>query len=486
MGNYKSKRQNSMIISDYDLSIINKTEFEIIDLDIIEFINEKIILTKQYLNSKTYINTYDLSKKEQQLIHIYDDNVREILVSNNKNYLAIVNDTYITIYDFQKLLKNKKDEIFKYKIDKSCVVQLFDDYFNYYVNKKLDMIDFKNKKSFEFSNIEKYKCDNKYIVFYDNNKISIVDIENKKEISSVSKDNIMFLYVRNNNICHITDKNECFINNIKILDTDIRENLFICVYELYVDTNINVIFYYNKKHIVFWIVDKKITRYIIDININKYCKNNGLLFYYYNDKNIIVLSLKYLIPIKILEHQIADIKTKLNEIYQMINYSNNSSINIISAEETIMNYKITPQMRFLLRNDINDFHVNVTANVSIYEEYKSFNLFQELLSGLITTDDIINDISKIDTIITRHDVFKNLMIHFYDFINVMIFRQEEVINEITMYKSTFVGYILLCLVLKYYNKYNSAELDIINEYKSVFPLLSVFIDKIKIENPNIL
>jgi hypothetical protein len=105
MGNYKSKRQNSMIISDYDLSIINKTEFEIIDLDIIEFINEKIILTKQYLNSKTYINTYDLSKKEQQLIHIYDDNVREILVSNNN--LAIVSDTYITIYDFQKLLKNK-------------------------------------------------------------------------------------------------------------------------------------------------------------------------------------------------------------------------------------------------------------------------------------------------------------------------------------------------------------------------------------------
>ena len=130
MGNYKSKRQNSMIISDYDLSIINKTEFEIIDLDIIEFINEKIILTKQYLNSKTYINTYDLSKKEQQLIHIYDDNVREILVSNNN--LAIVSDTYITIYDFQKLLKNKKDEIFKHKIDKSCVVQLFDDYFIYY------------------------------------------------------------------------------------------------------------------------------------------------------------------------------------------------------------------------------------------------------------------------------------------------------------------------------------------------------------------
>ena len=162
----------------------------------------------------------------------------------------------------------------------------------------------------------------------------------------------------------------------------------------------------------------------------------------------------------------------------MINYSNNSSINIISAEETIMNYKITPQMQFLLRNDIKDFNVNVTANVSIYEEHKSFNLFQELVSGLITTDDIINDISKIDTTITRHDVFKNLMIHFYDFINVMIFRHEELINEITMYKSTFVGYILLCLVLKYYNKYNNAELDIINEYKTIFPSLSIFIDKI--------
>ena len=73
-----------------------------------------------------------------------------------------------------------------------------DDYFNYYVNKKLGIIDFKNKKSFEFSNIEKYKCDNKYIVFYDSNKISIVDIENKKEISSESKNNIMFLYVCNN------------------------------------------------------------------------------------------------------------------------------------------------------------------------------------------------------------------------------------------------------------------------------------------------
>jgi len=475
MGNINTQQRQNKIMNINDLAFIESINCEEFENPI--FIKKKYILLKNYVNPTLYIHSFNIKTKKKELIYI-GSNDDVLYISDNENYIGLTSDKNLIIYETDKLLKNKKNILCKIDvIQKNSINLLFEDFFVINKDNKLNFIEYKNKKSFLFNDVFNFKCNNNFIAFYKDNKINIVDVKNKKENSYQIKKNINYLCISNNGcFCYVNDDNECYLNNTKIMKTNIDENLFLFLYILE-DENINVLTYYNNLCIVFWINDKKIIKSEIKIENQEKCfSRNGIDFYFCNKNNIFLYTLKYLIPVKILETKIALIKKNLNEMYKLLNYSNNDYIKIISAEETIMEYELTPQMKFFIRNDCDEFFVNVTCNVSIYNECKSFILFQELISGIITEEDILDDIYKIENKVLQYDTFNNLITHFYDFVIVLILKENDIINELTLNKTKYIGYIILSLIIKYCK--TNFNIELINEFKIKYPSFSSFIDKI--------
>jgi WD40 repeat protein len=242
----------------------------------------------------------------------------------------------------------------------------------------------------------------------------------------------------------------------------------------------------------------------------EYVYNNGYMFIYKTQSGIVVYDLNKIIPIRfagLLASGMKDTLTALfNEKYYTSDYY--SSIDIKGAEDnesSLMKYQISPFMQFLMslhkNNQTNLFHLRVNSNINIYGITKSFNIFENLLTGKINQTDVITNIFTVPGTIGRHNMMAELMDHFYEYIRVIALKENDKgeldDSEFSINKSNYIGYILIVLLLKYYsmmlktmfdkeykeynenvsnvNKYN--YFDIMHTFNNHFPAFKDFITK---------
>jgi len=236
----------------------------------------------------------------------------------------------------------------------------------------------------------------------------------------------------------------------------------------------------------------------------EYVYNNGYMFIYKTQSGIIVYDLNKIIPIRFAGILASGMKESLTALFNEKYYASNyySSIDIKGAEDnesSLMKYQISPFMQFLMslhkNNKANLFHLRVNSNINIYGITKSFNIFENLLTGKINQSKVINNIFTVPGSIGRHNMMTELMDHFYEYIKVIALKENDKgeldDSEFSINKSNYIGYILIVLVLKYYsmmlktktdkenilntNKYN--YFDIIHTFNKHFPAFKEFMDK---------
>ena len=241
----------------------------------------------------------------------------------------------------------------------------------------------------------------------------------------------------------------------------------------------------------------------------EYVYNNGYMFIYKTQSGIIVYDLNKIVPIRFADILASGMKqtltTLFNEKYSASNYY--SFINIKGSEDndsSLMKYEISPFMQFLMsvqkdkQMQTNLFHLRVNANINIYGITKSFEIFENLLTGKINQSEIIKNIFTVPGSIGRHNMMIELMDHIYEYIKVIALKENDKgdldDSEFSINKSNYIGYILIVLVLKYYsmmlktkpdkedkeyisntNKYN--YFDIIHTFNKHFPAFKGFMDK---------
>ena len=233
------------------------------------------------------------------------------------------------------------------------------------------------------------------------------------------------------------------------------------------------------------IVSEQYTIKIYD-NINydnvSYLSGNGTVFMYNikNDNNnkLVICDTKKILLLKITEKIIDLLK------HDIINYCCEhekhmfffpSEIEIVAANNTKQKYKLLNCQRIMLSYDKNksefpetdSFTTRYITNIDICNtKMKSFDMFQNLLSGKISCSDIMTYILAIVDNIGRYNTMSDIIDHMTEYLRVMVLREDtngELDQSVFgMIKTYFVGYYLMLLVLHFNAIYGT---DKINVYK---------------------
>jgi hypothetical protein len=241
-----------------------------------------------------------------------------------------------------------------------------------------------------------------------------------------------------------------------------------------------------------------------------YVYNNGYMFIYKTHMGITVYDLNKVIPIRFAGMLASGLKKSLTDLfngyYETLSYYDN--IELIGADESNITYHVTPYMQFLLslikpsaNNKIatNVFHLRVTSNINIHGTTKSFNIFQDLLTGKTNQSDVIQNIFTVKGSAGRHNMMSDLMNHIYEYTRIIALKETSSgdldRSGFSKMKSLYIGYLLIVLILKYYsmlfktatrkkiimkddpNNTKHHNFDIIESFNANFPAFKGFVDR---------
>jgi len=453
--------------------------------------------------------------------HLDNDNkISSSFIDNNKNitdnkselFRCILNSqSYTVIYKKDKFI----DKIERFDLNNRTLTKLEG------LNKTLN----RNDIYFSLSN------ESKYLIIYDKShiylnelKISINDIlelldkkitnisfipscinyyhnDNNKFITLLDDDLNLYLYDFTKTILHINNNDS---NDSKISNEDIRS--YLNDYSRYMTSELNqeinnnktelltVLTVWSNENVRYWIIRSNNKKYMINgpyivsyfqqssskdmiLKTDDMIYNNGYMKIMKNENELTVFNLNKIIPFKIttiiIEELMEEIITMCKDEFKESKYHNN--IEIIGADESRYNYKLTEMMRYFLStisNEKNVFQMRVNANVSVYNEIKSFNIFQDLMSGSITYKDIINNILMINGNTNRYNVMDELMKHIYDYTRIIVLKEDEKgklkMDKTNYIKSIYIGYNITLLITEYIKQITETiELTNINDIKIV-------------------
>ncbi|VBB18016.1 hypothetical protein YASMINEVIRUS_479 [Yasminevirus sp. GU-2018] len=198
-----------------------------------------------------------------------------------------------------------------------------------------------------------------------------------------------------------------------------------------------------------------------------YIYNNGYMFIYKTEHGITAYDLNKVIPIRFAGMLASGAKRKLNKLYrdnyQDVRDQYYTYIDVVGADDSKARYNVNDYMMFLLSlkksqivgTDTNIFQLRINANIDVYGSTKSFNVFQDLLSGKINQREIIDNIYTIQGATGRHNMMAELMAHLYEFTRVIALKETSDgdldRSGFSNMKAMYIGYVLLVLVLKYYS-----------------------------------
>lgn len=239
-------------------------------------------------------------------------------------------------------------------------------------------------------------------------------------------------------------------------------------------------------------------RFKISGTLEYICNNNDLYIYKTKDK-LTVYDLKKVIQLRFIEILRRDVKKGLDQYISSLSHKKYNKIRLFAADETIMEYETNGDIQYMIaESKDNMFKVRVNANMSLYDNKKSFQIYQGLLTETINYDDILDGIFSINMVTGIHNMMCELMDHMYEFTRVIGLGETQDGNitrsKINNLKALYIGYVLLLLVLKYYSKlymyitkddkaqydqihYNLMYHDLIETFIENFPAFEGFIKK---------
>lgn len=386
--------------------------------------------------------------------------------------------------------------------------------FNRY--KRIVAIDYKNKLIHEVKNLDldvnrsslKFSINGRFVAVYDGakNQLFVCDMSEKepkpKQMSLVIKsdtvldtvcisdDGRFFFYIENDDMkFRVYDvyfmKTYVLDSGLQIDSSHIKDIKFhLMDYSRFSDIalagdacdNLYVLVGWSKKmsSAFYWMIRCSDTGYniygpsFVDMKIEgkiEYVYNNGYMFIYKTPSGITVYDLNKIIPIRFAGMLASESKKSITalfkEYYNTLSYYD--SIELIGADDSKVSYPVTEYMQFLMSLikpvssgvDTNTFQLRVTSNIDIYGATKSFNIFQDLLTGKINQSDVIQNIFAVQGAAGRHNMMSDLMNHMYEYTRVIALKEtsDGDLNRsgFSRMKSLYIGYILIVLVLKYYS-----------------------------------
>lgn len=489
------------ISKEYD--IISIPEYDMINIySLSNLINNKL---KQIARTGLCVDN-----KNNELILKHTNNV----ISNNNNpYKCILcRDMYVLIF--------RVNDIY----DKIIGIN--------YENKNIYFIDNINIDS--KTSILKISTMNNVIVLYDINKhcayitniieekFNNLSIDNnvKNNTLCVSDDGILLFYV----LDIIDSKKVCFtiynINNNKHYDiiiaindivdlSKLQFNLFnydkfndidiINTYKIYILTGWDA----ENKKLYYWFIKYNDMNCILyrskyfDMVINdeiKYNYTNRFIYIFKTVKGIVTYNLERILPIRVAEILRNDTLKKINDIYHNNKHNIIRYIDINCADGNMKRYELTNIMGFFINNNKNIYDIDYTVNIDIYNNNKSFDIFQKLLEGNKNIDNVIVDICNINGTTNRYNIMYDLLSHIYEFTKIIIIRPDMLCIEddtnINNLKAYYIGYVLIIFILKFYTycikknqkeyNYNKKDvrMDIIHIFNENFPPFNNFMNNI--------
>lgn len=402
--------------------------------------------------------------------------------------------------------------------------------------KRICAIDYKNKIMHEVNNLDldvnrsalRFSTNGRFIAIYDGakNQLFICDMSDKdpkpKQVSLViksdtvldtvciSEDGRFFFYIEDEDMkFRVYDvyfmKTYILDSGLKLERSHIKDIKFhLMDYSRFSDIalsgdacdNLYVLVGWSKRlsAAFYWMIRCSETGYniygpsFVDMKIEgkiEYVYNNGYMFIYKTPSGITVYDLNKVIPIRFAGMLASGSKNGLTELFKEYygTLSYYDSIELVGADDSRITYPVTPYMQFLMSLikptasgiDTNVFQLRVTSNIDIYGATKSFNIFQDLLTGKINQSDVIENIFAVQGAAGRHNMMADLMNHMYEYTRVIALKETSAgdLNRsgFSRMKSLYIGYILIVLVLKYYSmmlkSFSGASLSGISVTKNV-------------------
>jgi hypothetical protein len=483
----------------------------------------QIVILSKYINSDTkkYINyiyisiKYDIiSLPEYDMINIYS--LSELINNNN---LKQINNTglYIKQYENKFLLYHENKAIhdidtppYKCYLCRDMIILILSLEYQY---NKIIGIEYKNDRPYIIDNINinidttKIQLSNNICVLYDykNHLVYTTDIENDMHNITVtnkiipntfclSDDGKLFFHVSNINeqhklcfsIYNIID-NRYYDNTIDSTNMNInfKETEFNLInYDKIKD--ISIMNNHNIYILIGWdTINRKIYYWFIKYNTNeckvynctyiniditgdiKYNYHHRFVYIFKTDTGVITYDLDNILPIKFADIMKNEILKQLDLYYKKKKCSKNRYIKIRCADDKIKRYDL---------NDIMIFFIN--KHDDIYNNAKSFNIFQKLLESNRNIDSVIIDIFNVDGDVNKYNIMNDLLDHIYEYTKKIIIDMTDGINELKAY---YVGYVLIIFILKFYryftkknNKY--IKKGIINTFNLNYPIFADFMN----------
>lgn len=257
--------------------------------------------------------------------------------------------------------------------------------------------------------------------------------------------------------------------------------------------------------IYYWIIKydkicKSFGSFYINTEKNVNLKNDHT-FICDDGDNISIYNLGKVIPLIICEIISINMKYELDHLYETIymRYANEYLTKIIirGSNSSHRIYNLDHYTRFIgsLRNNntiqIPEYCTDLNANINIYTNTKSFDIFQKLIVDISCHDNIIDNITRLKGLYGIQHMMADMMMHFYEYTK-MIFLKNNDNNARSAFgnkKALYIGYILMTLILKYYiqlfklcdEKYITSNenviinLDVAKSFVENFPIFEEFI-----------
>lgn len=452
------------------------------------------------------INLYDLKSMicdnnmsyVKTLCQIDENNIYKCILTDDIFIRTSINETIISINGvewkennkFKLDIKINNNTIIKFSANCRTVLKYVDNFI-------VDIYKINNKYEIEKSEINLIPNKN-------DNKLSFINLSDDGNIiiySSISKNKTsFFIYnIQNKYTQQISiqlDNKLCnVISCINLIDIDIWKR------------------FNNFWLVINWSTDYKIQYWLIgSLNISQqkyiqygpfnlddmYSDMNDIIYFYANQNIIICMTkmnkVKIIDMYKVASVNIIDII--LNELKnELLKHPNNytdrpNKIKITASDDSIIEYKINNDLRFLMTSDIkydteNNIHkidTKVNTNIDILDCGKSLNIFQNMISTNDTQGKIINRIIKIESKINQINMMSEIMDHFYEYIRCLIIGENTKIdlldhNHHRNLRVLFIAYLLLSFLLRYIlvsSQYLKKKLlnGILNDFCFNFPIFN--------------
>lgn len=349
----------------------------------------------------------------------------------------------------------------------------------------------------------------------DSNMLQTID-KNKTDAVNISNDGKL-IFLMNGDKCVFYDT--CKMRVIKIYQNHLRGLSYqLLDYNEIIDsgmTNISRLYVLvgwnqSKGDIYYWYINHTNTDndgcellgpYYLKIAIHgtiEYIYNNNDLFIYKTNNELTIYDLRKVIPLRFIDILRKNAKKELDTIL-LASHKKYGRIKLLAADESIMEYDTNNYMQYMMaESNDNMFKLRVNANMSLYHNTKSFQIYQGLLAETINYDEILDGIFSIIMVTGIHNMMSELMDHMYEYARVIGLGETQDGNitrsKVNNLKALYIGYVLLLLVLKYYSKlyiyitrqnqiqhnqiqYNQNYHDLIETFTANFPAFEGFIKK---------